>query len=396
MTTETTSTTDKLSTDRWMVVLSLGMGVDSAAILTRWLLDPSSRDFDLDQLIVITAQVGDEFPDTAELMDKHLVPLMREHNVRWVQVARKQYDGTYVVLEDSHQPTRTYLEGCYKLSDEMKAAGTIPTSGMARKCSMHAKGWPLDRWMQDNLDGLPFRHVMGFNDDEHKRVEKDSSFSGEQRHSEYPLLEWHWGRERCEDYLRETFGEPWAKSCCMYCPFACNKKGIRDHLNRWRRFPKGAALAMWIENAALALNVRMPLFAKNGTARSYVEKDENDEAMAELAGCFGECDEKEEWALYHVRRVFSGKAHAVRSVEVDVVGTHTEAREALLEVAQSFGREVVDEAGSERVWMAKKADSFPCIEDQYVVAPLVANEKENKSFAKKWFDVTVGMSLVAA
>jgi hypothetical protein len=385
----TTETTPRSSLP---VVLSLGMGVDSAAILARWLLDPTSRDFDLSQLVVITAQVGDEFPDTATLMDAYLLPLMREHNVRWVQVARERYDGTYVVLEDSCQPTRTYLEGCYKLSDEMKAAGTIPTSGMARKCSMHAKGWPLDRWLADEFGDRPFRHVMGFNDDEHRRVEKDSSFSGEQRRSEYPLLDWHWGRKACEDYLRETFGVEWRKSCCMYCPFACNKKGIADHLERWRRFPKGAALAMWIEHAALALNVRMPLFAKNGTARSFVENDGNDDAMTELAGCFGECDEREEWALYHVRRVFSDKSHAVRSVEVEIVGSHTEAREALFELAEQTGRAVVDEAGSERVWMAQKSDSFPCIEDQYVVAPLVADEKENKSFAKKWFDVAAQLS----
>jgi transposase len=40
------------------------MGVDSTALLLRWLHDPDSRDFDLDQLIVITAMTGDEFPDT--------------------------------------------------------------------------------------------------------------------------------------------------------------------------------------------------------------------------------------------------------------------------------------------------------------------------------------------
>lgn len=36
------------------VVMSYGMGVDSTAILLRWLTDPSSRDFALSDLIVIT------------------------------------------------------------------------------------------------------------------------------------------------------------------------------------------------------------------------------------------------------------------------------------------------------------------------------------------------------
>lgn len=50
-------------------MLSLGMGVDSAALLARWLLDPSSRDFDLDDLVVVTAMTGDEYTATRLLMD---------------------------------------------------------------------------------------------------------------------------------------------------------------------------------------------------------------------------------------------------------------------------------------------------------------------------------------
>jgi hypothetical protein len=41
------------------VVLSLGMGQGSVALLTRWLLDPASRGFDLDRLFVLTAMTGD-------------------------------------------------------------------------------------------------------------------------------------------------------------------------------------------------------------------------------------------------------------------------------------------------------------------------------------------------
>ena len=36
------------------VVLSLGLGADSAAILIRFLTDPSSRDFALEDLVVVT------------------------------------------------------------------------------------------------------------------------------------------------------------------------------------------------------------------------------------------------------------------------------------------------------------------------------------------------------
>jgi hypothetical protein len=54
------------------VVLSLGMGIDSAAILARWLTDPSSRDFALDDLVVITAMVGSEYRATERLMTTYL------------------------------------------------------------------------------------------------------------------------------------------------------------------------------------------------------------------------------------------------------------------------------------------------------------------------------------
>ncbi len=70
-------------------VLSFGMGVESSALLLRWLEEPESRDFDLEHdLIVITSQTGGEYPDTKKLCEEHLLPRMRRHQVRYVQVAR--------------------------------------------------------------------------------------------------------------------------------------------------------------------------------------------------------------------------------------------------------------------------------------------------------------------
>ena len=46
---------DDTSTHRYPGhVLSYGLGLDSTAVLLRWLADPSSRDFDLSDLVVIT------------------------------------------------------------------------------------------------------------------------------------------------------------------------------------------------------------------------------------------------------------------------------------------------------------------------------------------------------
>lgn len=52
-----------------LVVACIGMGVDSIGILTRWIHEPHTRDFDLDNLICLTAMTGDEYASTRRLMD---------------------------------------------------------------------------------------------------------------------------------------------------------------------------------------------------------------------------------------------------------------------------------------------------------------------------------------
>ncbi|MBC3842076.1 hypothetical protein GXW82_23405 [Streptacidiphilus sp. 4-A2] len=93
------------------VALSFGMGIDSAAILTRWLVEPASRSFPLSNLTVVTAMTGDEPDVTRQLMERHLLPLMREHRVRYVQLARASQAGGYVVLDDSRSPKRMIMRG---------------------------------------------------------------------------------------------------------------------------------------------------------------------------------------------------------------------------------------------------------------------------------------------
>ena len=50
------------------VVASYGAGVDSTALLTRMLTDPTCRDFALDELVVLTAGTGHEWPGTLDLV----------------------------------------------------------------------------------------------------------------------------------------------------------------------------------------------------------------------------------------------------------------------------------------------------------------------------------------
>ena len=87
------------------IYLSWGMGVESNAILTRWLNDPTSRDFPLEALTVITAQTGDEHIDTKTYCETYILPLLRTNRVRLVQVARAEltnYPMNYYSPAPSH------------------------------------------------------------------------------------------------------------------------------------------------------------------------------------------------------------------------------------------------------------------------------------------------------
>ena len=114
------------------------MGVESSTIILKLVDHESLRDFDLTaDLIVITAQVGDEYPDQKTLVEQHVLPRMRVHRIRYVQVARAGHleaDGI-VVLDDTREPRNVYLDGAYKLSQELRAAGTVPQFAGEHRCS---------------------------------------------------------------------------------------------------------------------------------------------------------------------------------------------------------------------------------------------------------------------
>lgn len=358
------------------VILSYGMGVDSTVILDRWLNEPSSRDFSLQELTVLTAQTGSEFADTRELVERYILPQMRAQEVRYVQVARagNLKVAGYTVLSDTREPYRLHIEGAYKLKDELLEAGTVPAV-QNRRCSTKGKGRPNDGWLGDNVVGA-FRHVMGFNADERKRVERDSCYGGDARSAEYPLMTWGWGREQCERYLEDRFGVKWAKSACCFCPFA---RGKPEVLERFVRHPEALAEALYLEHVSLALNPLMTLYAA-GSLRSKLGAEH-----AEGLRQFGDMVAKTAHALYRVRRVMKKKGSADRSVDVMKTGTQQEMEVALAEVAEREGIELVEEAGILRCYSRRREPGvYPTAEEMWVAAPAEAREKAKASFSKTW------------
>ena len=124
-------------------------------------------------LIVITSQVGDEYRDTGRDVEGHILPIMRAHGIRYVQVARRGHfeaDGI-TVLDDSRNPQRLFLDGDYKLSDKLSLNGTVPQYGGVHRCAPKFKAWVIERWLNENIRGSA-RHAIGYNCEERGRIAK--------------------------------------------------------------------------------------------------------------------------------------------------------------------------------------------------------------------------------
>jgi hypothetical protein len=99
---------------------------------------------------------------------------MRAHRIRYVQVARAGHheaDGI-VVLDDTREPRKVHLDGAYKLSQELRAAGTVPQFAGEHRCNLKFKKFVIETWIQQEMAGEDYRHAFGYNADEHRRVEK--------------------------------------------------------------------------------------------------------------------------------------------------------------------------------------------------------------------------------
>jgi 5-methylcytosine-specific restriction endonuclease McrA len=393
-------------------ILSYGMGVESSALLVRWLREPSTRPCSLDDLVVVSAQTGDEYEDTQELVETHILPLLREYNVRYVQVARRgplEADGI-VVLDDTRQPAHLFIEGAYKLSDELRTNGTVPQFGGVHRCSLKAKVFPIERWMREYYPH-PARHAFGYNAEETKRIEKSLAaeakrvafgfnaeeskriertreYDGPLRISIFPLLEWRWNRDRCLDYLREQFDVTWKKSACVYCPF---NRLTADAIDRHKAHPAQVADALMLEHLSLSMNPRGTLYPSKSLVQITLASG-NHRATSGFQRKLDESD----WAIYRIRRLYhaakdkSGALHpekkgtALRAVEklTDTV-TRAEANLRLRELAVSTD-EIVEQRGISYVYRLRCGMQYPTREEFFVAAPALVAAKAR--YSMQWFD----------
>jgi hypothetical protein len=365
------------------VIFSFGMGVDSVALILRWLEEPASRDFDLADLVMITAQVGDEFDSTRQLVEDHVLPRLRRAGVRFIQCARSQRKttaagGGVVILDDSRAPQRLFFDGSYTLSQEMISQGTIPQLGGFRACSIHAKGNILDSVIAAITQGQPYRHVIGFEANEQGRALKDSGYNSEARRGWYPLVEWGFTRQDCLDYIAEKTGVVWLKSACGFCPFAMtNETGRRNLMQRYRTEPALAAKSLLMEDIARRLNPRQTLIAGSSLADVVAAAD-----LRAVQAALESLRAELEFAVYEVRRVTPRARNGHRGVTARSVRAVARGNRAQMDIhlAGLPGERIL---GEDQIVRHHLPAGDRC-EHLFVVAPALVDDKQRPQFNTLW------------
>ncbi|MEU4884555.1 hypothetical protein AB0G19_29450 [Streptomyces althioticus] len=385
------STTDDLDT-----VINWGLGADSTAYLARMLTDPDAHGIDLKRTAVLYMATGSEWPETRLLVEEFMLPLLREHGVRFVQLSRSGHlkaDGI-TVLDDSRHPDTLFARGPWTLWDELESVGTVPQQAGTRKCSLRAKGDVGDRWIAPTMGGRPFRQVMGFNADEEGRRFTDiiaSKIPG--RMGVYPLIDWGWDRQQCEDYLWKRFGVHWPKSYCVFCCFPVSMGALPAHLERMRSHPDIAGEVLRLEYTAMSLNPKAKLYGKRTLLELFDPSQPRDRACLEAF----ERELDMPWALYHVRRLFllsaSGERRPVmRSTERVDLGRARQLGQRLISVSERHGIEVEHDPvyGRARSWVLRRRETWPMAEELFTTAPARVINKQDKNFEPAWDALTSG------
>lgn len=406
-------------------VLNLGMGVESCAILRAWVEHPELRpsNFEsLEQLIVFSAQTGEETWQTKQLMERYSMRDMRQHNIRYVQIAKaglNKRDG-YTVLDDSRQPETCFVEGDFRLfRDNMNQAGSSVRLGRPHSCAMRWKGEILDALLEDLI--LEFVYLwlifklivfqgcyqmlweaviksdyygpyLGYAFDEQKRMQKCDEYRCRGVKFLFPLNDLEWTRAYCMSFLQQAYGVRWRKSACRQCPFA-SRETVTE---RWNDDEQNVTDAVWTEFLALSLNPAMHLFSFGKAYDLAVELGLKAELrqVEERADAYG-------WRVYKVERVYSvgqtGRANADRRVTA-VCGsapTKFSLLPMMSAIAEGHGLDMEQDEGDRRfirVWEHRKdkaslqAPGDITTESFWVVAPAIIRDKVRnpKSFSEKW------------
>lgn len=375
------------------VLVSAGLGWDWARLWQLIRDDPvGTVGVPHGRITCITAMTGNEFPDTKDLNEAHILPEMAELGIRYVQIARKgpsERDGI-VVLSDTSAPTELHIKGdFYTLYDEMRDGGTVPQyGGTGHKCAIKFKGAPIGKWVKAWRGDLPYISVIGYNVDEGKRIAKAAQYDTAALQQTFPLMTRGEGHDLVRAHVRWEYGE-WAKSCCFMCPFTVDRTCL---VERHRKFPDGGAEALLLEFVSMALNSRMTLYSGGRSLhRTIAEARETDHAttggsqLDEVVTLYTQALNEAPWTVYRVRRVYHENIH---QTDRDLRAFFEGSRAAMQEKLAMLGP-VEERDGHLRVYLRRRQGTQrPSVEEFFVIAPKRAKNKSKKQFWDNWVRAT--------
>lgn len=427
------------------VILSWGLGTESSAILARWCLswilqhklpaqglfahpltklahfavDPG---FQPEHLTVITAQLGSEHDDTTEYCERWIFPLLRLLKIRFLEVAKvgPSLEDGVILLQDTTSPTQLHQGGAYRLFDELKTAGVLPSFAGDHLCALKHKAAVIEEiiaYLCDRERAKPerihriigynrdettriqkseaafashnqtrkpqyYRLTFGYNAEEERRIAKAKLYDVAYREGHYPLQasQWNWSRQDCVTFLEETFGVTWQRSCCVFCPFA---KPDEERIARLRRYPQAVAETLILEHGALCMNPRGTLY-RNESFWEMLDRNGISDGIAEYKQIIAAAPQ----ALFRVRRIYSTKGKADRCTEHLATGSQEAMKRALEYLANQIKAEWKEARGVRYLYETTRDEKiYPTRECFYVVAPAWIAAKTRHglaSFNQRW------------
>ena len=160
------------------VVISNGMGADSAALIAVLAVCCAADPALAARITLVSAQLGSESAATRHYNERYVLPLLAAAGMRYVQIARAgpSYHDRYMVLDDSTAPTTLSTRSTaalpyFTLADELRQAGTCPQYAQGKRvCSDKFKGQTITWFLHDLLGARPFIYVFGYAAEEGKRI----------------------------------------------------------------------------------------------------------------------------------------------------------------------------------------------------------------------------------
>lgn len=217
-----------------MIVASFGGGVNSTAMLIGMHERGERPD------LILFADTGGEKPHTYRHVHDFTNWLL-DHGMPAILTVRRT---------NAAQEPRNLEQDC--LDGKM-----LPSIAYGFKaCSIKYKRDPQDKFCNNYqpckdewATGRKVVKLIGYDMDEpHRaRIPEDAKYA-----YRYPLIEWNWGREECEEHIRRAGLKSPMKSACFFCPSSKKPEIMRLR----RQYPDLAARAVAMEKNAELTSIK--------------------------------------------------------------------------------------------------------------------------------------------